>query len=83
MGCAFLFADRLRLNVHRGPHVGAPQQFLLDFKIHTKLPEHGAVGVPKRMPPTLPAIPAVTAAGLIWFSKTAVDRRGSSPASWD
>jgi hypothetical protein len=45
MGRAFLFADRLRVNIHGGAHVGVPQQFLLDFQIHAKLPQHGAVGV--------------------------------------
>jgi hypothetical protein len=54
MGCSFLFADRLRVSVHRGSHVGMPQQFLLHFHVDAELPLHGAVGVPKRMP-TQPA----------------------------
>ena len=50
MGRALLFADRLSVDVHRGSHIGVPQQFLLNLHIHAKQSEHGAVGVPKRMP---------------------------------
>lgn len=50
MGCALFFADRLSVNVHRSSHVGVPQQFLLDSQVHAKLPQHGAVGMPKRVP---------------------------------
>jgi hypothetical protein len=81
MGRAFLFADRLRVNIHGGAHVGVPQQFLLDFQIHAKLPQHGAVGVFERYatPESRQSL-AVVASGLMWFSSTAVDLRGSSPA---
>jgi hypothetical protein len=36
MGRAFLFADRLSVNIHRGSHVGVPQQFLLHLHVHAK-----------------------------------------------
>ena len=50
MGCAFLFTDRLRVNIHRGPRISVPQQFLLNFNVDSELPQHGAVGVSKGMP---------------------------------
>ena len=40
MGCAFLFTDRLRVNIHRGPHISVPQQFLLNFNVDSELPQH-------------------------------------------
>ena len=41
-----LFADRLRVDVHRGSQIGVPQQFLLDVQIHTQLSQHVPKGVP-------------------------------------
>jgi hypothetical protein len=43
---SLLFADRLGVNVHFGTHIGVPQEFLLNFHVHAKLPQCRAVGVP-------------------------------------
>jgi hypothetical protein len=36
-----LFADYLSVDVHRGPNVSMPQQFLLYLQIHAKLTKRG------------------------------------------
>src|ERR1700731_55238 len=58
MGCPFLFADCLSLNVHRRSHIGVSQQFLLYLQVHPELSKRGAVGVPKGMHPTPVPSPA-------------------------
>jgi hypothetical protein len=51
--CAFLIRDRLRINVHRGPDVGTPQQLLRHLDIGSGAGQHGRVGVTERVPADL------------------------------
>jgi hypothetical protein len=49
MGHALLFADRLSVDVHRGSHIGVPQQFRPDLHIYAKLSEHRAANCWRRL----------------------------------